>query len=184
MAEHQAILALLDAVDAEVGRLMAGGRLRPAFWRRVAEFTEEFIDGCHHGKEEQLLFPCLIQCGIPASGGPLSVMEREHVAGREMMQAIVRASVRGDGALLCEVARRYVRFKRDHIEKEDNVLFEIARQALSAEQAARLRERFAQFDARVPPAILTARLARELCEEVGVVFDRPRGRAWVGGFKR
>jgi len=41
-------------------------------------FLKEFADKCHHGKEEGLLFPALIQAGLPEKGGPIGVMLADH----------------------------------------------------------------------------------------------------------
>jgi hemerythrin-like domain-containing protein len=34
-------------------------------------FLKEFADRCHHGKEEDFLFPALEKAGIKKEGGPI-----------------------------------------------------------------------------------------------------------------
>src|SRR3546814_14752985 len=50
-------------------------------------FLREFADTCHHGKEEGLLFRAMIEAGLSADGGPISVMLSEN----EQVRAVVRA---------------------------------------------------------------------------------------------
>ena len=44
----------------------------------MVDFTRNFTDGCHHAKEEKLLFP-LLEERDAAAGGPVSVTDFERV---------------------------------------------------------------------------------------------------------
>ena len=50
-----------------------------------------FADKCHHGKEEDVLFPELEKAGIARQGGPIGVMLHEHVSGREFIRRMSEA---------------------------------------------------------------------------------------------
>lgn len=48
----------------------------------IMEFLMVFVDKCHHGKEEDFLFPALEAAGVARDGGPIGVMLHEHERGR------------------------------------------------------------------------------------------------------
>jgi len=144
--EHQTILVVLGVMDAEQHRLVDGALVRRPFWAAVLEFLEHYADRCHHGKEEQLLFVELERAGLPAEHGPTACMRKEHEIGRQSRQAMVAAVREGDGAALATAAGGYVELLREHIAKEDQVLFPMAKSVLDQAAVARLRRGFARVD--------------------------------------
>ena len=54
-------------------------------------FIRLFADACHHGQEEDLLFPELEAQGMSRTGGPIAVMLQEHQMGRAYVQQMVKA---------------------------------------------------------------------------------------------
>ena len=130
MAEHRVIESVLDAIECELSSGDSSA-FRADFWQQVAEFAANYADRRHHGKEEEVLFPMLREAGLP-----------EHVQGRELVGQLRQAAQDGRAEPTYAAARGYVHLLRDHIAKEDQVLFEMARQMLSAEQVERLREGF------------------------------------------
>ena len=98
------------------------------------KFIRLFADACHHGKEEDLLFTTLEEHGMPRDAGPIAVMLYEHRLGREHVAAMVaalpgaRRAEEGAVPRLVNAGRSYVELIRNHILKEDNVLFDMADQ--------------------------------------------------------
>ncbi len=129
--EHEIILRTL-AVAERLGRALAAGEPvdRDALaW--VVDFFRTFADRCHHGKEEQHLFPALERHGIPREGGPIGTMLDEHEQGRRFLAAMGA----GDDRTIAEAIHGYAQLLRAHIDKENDVLFPMAEQILSeAEQ--------------------------------------------------
>jgi hemerythrin-like domain-containing protein len=157
--EHRVIQSVLGAMEREAESLQGDGPVRTRFWLGVSEFLEKFADGCHHAKEEDLLFPALAECGIPEEGGPIGVMKDEHVQGRRLRQRIHAAATDGDGSSLLAASRGFVFLLREHIHKEETVLFQMARHALGAEKTAELEEAFAGKDPGSEYVSLAARLS-------------------------
>ncbi|MBX3462971.1 MAG: hemerythrin domain-containing protein [Planctomycetes bacterium] len=145
-AEHQTILAVLAAMAAEQRALFDGGPVREPFWQAALEFLAGYADRCHHGKEEQLLFAELEQAGMSRERGPTACMRAEHDMGRQARQAMVEALQDHDAPRLAEAAGGYVALLRDHIDKEDHVLFPLARSMLDAAAVARLQAGFARVE--------------------------------------
>jgi hemerythrin-like domain-containing protein len=131
--EHEAILAVADAMQALIAAAGAGRWDVDAFQDCVT-FIRLFADACHHGKEEDLLFPELEQAGLPRHQGPIAVMLEEHRQGRAFARhmagalAGARAGDRDAQATLRNAATGYVNLIRGHIHKEDHILFEMADQ--------------------------------------------------------
>ncbi len=92
MTEHRLIERVLMALETAARRLMAGQPLRAGFFLDATEFLQGFADGCHHWKEETVLFPALIAHGMPSRGGPVAVMLSEHEQGRAFVRALQEAA--------------------------------------------------------------------------------------------
>jgi hemerythrin-like domain-containing protein len=111
-----------------------------------------FADKCHHGKEEDILFPVLESRGIPRSEGPIGVMLQEHEQGRNLIKKMSRAIEnieKGDKngyMLFSENASYYVELLEAHISKEDNVLYPIGRNVLNEEDFEKLLESFEKIE--------------------------------------
>ena len=139
--DHRVIEQVLDALE-KLAQAPALSALDP--WEKAIDFIRNFADKCHHLKEEKLLFPAMEQHGIPLEGGPLGVMLAEHEEGRGYVKAMAAAltiAAKDPAAAkksLQETARAYVRFLREHIQKEDDILFNMADGVLSAEEQKEL----------------------------------------------
>ncbi len=145
--EHRGVERMLAIVEAAGKRLEAGGDVPADLYLNAIDFFRGFTDGCHHAKEEEKLFPALERRGVPREGGPIGVMLAEHEQGRAYVRAMAEASGRyakGDKsavAALIENGRGYAGLLRQHIAKEDGILFPMADKVLSgAEQAQLLKE--------------------------------------------
>ena len=146
MGEHRVIeqvLAVLEEIAASAER---DGVIDTAAARDALDFFRTFADGCHHAKEERHLFPLLESRGLPREGGPTGVMLHEHDQGRTLtraMDAAVEALAAGRPGAAQELeraARQHVQHLRQHIAKENQVLFPMARQLLAAADLGALQE--------------------------------------------
>ena len=145
--EHDAILKMLDATEEAARRIGAGGTVKVETLEGLIEFFRLFADKCHHGKEEDLLFPLLESRGMPRVGGPTGVMLHEHEQGRALIKRMVEAAAgcrRGEKAeaAWAEAARGYTELLRQHIHKENNILFVMAENMLSPDEQKQLAAEF------------------------------------------
>jgi hemerythrin-like domain-containing protein len=137
MNEHRRIEAGLDALDAWVGRLQAGSAPPLSDLRDFVRFIQAFADRTHHGKEEDILFEVMVREGFPREGGPIAVMLMEHDEGRAHVKVLAEAAEAGaelSGEALDRVAAAghgYTGLLRAHIQKEDQILYPMARAQLS-----------------------------------------------------
>jgi cyclohexa-1,5-dienecarbonyl-CoA hydratase len=150
--DHEAILRMLDALEVASERLCVGPAPSTDTLDAIGEFLGTFADRCHHAKEEGLLFPALEARGIPRDGGPLGVMLLEHDAGRRHLAALrSAAAARRAGAPGAVEAWRaaagdYAALLREHIEKENEVLFPMADELFAPAELEALAARFPEVE--------------------------------------
>lgn len=151
--EHQVISKVLDCFEIALGEAREAGALDGPIFEKFVDFFRGFADQCHHCKEEDRLFPVLVSAGIPNEGGPIGCMLAEHEQARAFVRAIaerLEAAGRGDGAaidVLIEHGERFVDLMRNHIAKEDNVLFTMADGILDGSQVGRLIRSYEEAEA-------------------------------------
>ncbi len=136
--EHAVILRVLDAADQERRLLERGAPLREAFWRSYLDFLEHYADNCHHSKEEDGLFAALEAGGLPSDVGPTSAMRMEHVELRSCRARLAEALTSDDVETICHLVKLGTDGLRLHIERENNVLFPLARQLLNDSEMKRV----------------------------------------------
>jgi hemerythrin-like domain-containing protein len=141
--EHRVILRGLVVLESAADRLTKGEALPDGWWERLIRLFRAFADLNHHAKEERHLFPALAKAGVPAEGGPVAVMLAEHAEGRLFIQAMQTAEV----ARRVEAARGYIRLLRDHIEKENGVLFPLTEAVLEERAVQALAHEFETVEA-------------------------------------
>ncbi len=152
-AEHKAIRTALILLDILRNKIESEGVADIEKLERLAEFFSIFADKCHHGKEENMLFPELERVGIPRENGPIGVMLAEHELGRDYIR-IINESIKSykanpDSPVLekmIEAIKGYIDLLEQHIYKENNVLFVIADMNLSDETQKELFEKFEEFE--------------------------------------
>ncbi len=148
--EHRLIEQVLDCLDEAACRLDDGEEIDADFFIDAAEFVAVFSDGSHHRKEEDILFVAMTAKDMPQDSGPVAVMLQEHVEGRRLTAAFRSAAEQmktGDTSAAMDVihnAMDYVNLLREHIFKEDNVLFPMADQLLVGDDERTVSEKFEQ----------------------------------------
>jgi hemerythrin-like domain-containing protein len=140
MAEHRIIERVIAVLDTAAQRVEQNQTVRPGFFLDAADFIKGFADGCHHRKEEGVLFKAMIAHGVPDRGGPIGVMMDEHEQGRAYTQGMRQATqtwLSGDPSARAAIvanARGYATLLRQHIRKEDNILFPMADRVIPASE--------------------------------------------------
>lgn len=170
-AEHDVILDVLAALETIDRAVARGAELDRASATSVIEFLRVFVDRCHHGKEEELFFAALEARGFPREAGPLLVMQSEHARGRTLVASMQTALAADDAKAFAEAGDALVTLLREHIAKENGVLFPMGDSALTeASQKALVAafERFEHADMAAGTHERFLATARELCERHGV----------------
>ncbi|MCA9450627.1 MAG: hemerythrin domain-containing protein [Candidatus Omnitrophica bacterium] len=152
MKEHRIIEQVLNCLEKIAEEAKVNGKLEEDQVEEALDFFKKFADACHHGKEEDCLFPLIHERGIPKDGGPIGQMLLEHKLGREAirkMEDAIPAASEGNPialAIFLEGARDFVQLLRSHIQKEDQVLFPMANQVLSSEDQEKVSASFQEAE--------------------------------------
>jgi len=150
--EHRVIEQVLNCLEIIAKQGEAEAKLDVGSANQAIDFFRNFADRCHHGKEEDCLFPMLEQKGFSPVEGPTGVMRQEHETGRQFIHAMeeaVSAVTAGDSQAMgafASNARAFIQLLRDHIQKEDHCLFEMADQALSEQEQQQVMDSFANVE--------------------------------------
>jgi hemerythrin-like domain-containing protein len=156
MSEHQLIKQVLTALEERLHQVPF-----PAdFIADALDFFSQFADGLHHYKEEMGLFPAMVQNGVPLENGPVACMLHEHDEGRGYLKTIRESlpAVRG-GSTEAQTriqlnAAAYIEMLRNHIWKEDEILFQIALRILPEAAMKELEAKFSDpSNAKIAPEV-------------------------------
>jgi hemerythrin-like domain-containing protein len=130
--EHRVIERVIASLEKGTTKLEHGQPVPASFFLDAADFIKGFADGCHHKKEEGVLFKSMADHGMPVQGSPVGVMLMEHEQGRVFTRGMRAAAERyqaGDASAAADIianARGYTQLLTAHIFKEDNILFPMA----------------------------------------------------------
>lgn len=150
--EHRIIERVLTALQVAAERVSRGEEMRPAFFVNAALFIKNFADGCHHNKEEGVLFIAMNEAGMPTEGGPIGVMLAEHEQGRLFTREMKDAAQKWEAgdlsarAAVVQNALGYVALLRQHINKENNILFPMADCVIPSERQEKVTKDFERIE--------------------------------------
>jgi hemerythrin-like domain-containing protein len=146
--EHDVILQALAVLDTLATRIAGNDVPASEDLGGLLEFFTVFADGCHHVKEEKILFPALEAAGLARGRGPVGVLLEQHDQGRRLVGILRRElpALERDAAAgqrFAAAAREYVAMLEQHIAMENEGLFAVADGMLTDDQD---REITAAFD--------------------------------------
>src|SRR3990167_7298758 len=142
--EHQAVLLALDILEKICRKLEAKEKVDPKHQEEILEFIKIFVDKCHHGKEEDLLFPAMEEVGIPKEEGPIGMMLMEHDVGRSYVKGMSE-NIPNPEKFIGD-ARGYIELLKQHIEKENNILYQMADSNISQTKDGELLKEFDKLE--------------------------------------
>jgi hemerythrin-like domain-containing protein len=145
--EHKAVLRMLTVLEGLVARIGKGETPSADDLQKVVEFLRVFVDRCHHGKEEQLLFPALRKVADADTQRLIDRLLDEHEEGRAhaaTLAAVAGFAPAAGAAVRTAPACRpgeeaeyamngYIALLRPHIAAEQMTLFPTADKILPAE---------------------------------------------------
>jgi hemerythrin-like domain-containing protein len=138
--EHQAILLTLSIMERIISQIQMGKNLPERDITGILDFLRAFADKCHHGKEEGILFPELQKTGVPELLGSVRVMLSEHEKGRALITKMNECFP--DHQSFAQTAIEYIVLLKNHIHKEDNILFPMAEKLIPQPEMNRIFRRF------------------------------------------
>jgi hemerythrin-like domain-containing protein len=153
MKEHRLIERALDAMEGWLTTLSpernSDDRAQLA---RFVSFIRGFADAYHHGKEEDILFVAMVEHGFPRQAGPIAMMLHEHDLGRSLVSVLDGLAQQSttwskeDHGTLAHTVREFSTLLRQHIQKEDQVLYPMADARLPEPVKEEMFRRFQAFE--------------------------------------
>jgi hemerythrin-like domain-containing protein len=149
MQEHEGIMLMLNIMRKVADKIDKTQELNKEHTQKILEFLKIFADKCHHGKEEDILFPVLESKGIPRDKGPIGVMLYEHKVGRGFIKDMSEDFDKyktGDKTALTKISNSMRSYINGHIHKENNILFPMGDRVLSDQLQSELLEKFEKLE--------------------------------------
>lgn len=146
--DHTHILRLIDVMET----IVTTKQFEIDDIKQIVSLIKNYADGLHHAKEENLLFPLLTQRGFSDQQGPVAVMLYEHTIGRNYVSGIskgIEDYEHGDENAANTIFTNmtgYISLLRNHIAKENNILFPMADRALTEKDQENLLKEFSKVE--------------------------------------
>ena len=147
--EHKGINLMLNIMEGICKKLQKGEKVDTSHLDSILEFLQVFVDKCHHTKEEDILFPAILQTEQGSTlQDSIDILNKEHTKGRRAVKNISNAILeykkgRADTLEMEENILKYAHHLRKHIDKENYFFFPIADIILNLEVQ---KELFKEFD--------------------------------------
>jgi hemerythrin-like domain-containing protein len=142
--EHETILRALDAFERFLRRIEEGAAIDQQELVRFVIFFNDFADGWHHAREEEVLLPALTRHGYAKSSGVLLHIRDQHRRERALffrLKRVVADSLPWSSHRirdLLEASREIIAFERNHIQKETDLLYPAAAKELEGDNSSAL----------------------------------------------
>ena len=148
MNDHAIIekcLVLLEK-QAEKGNLMS-----KKIVKLLMEVLYDYGELCHNQKEEQIYFPLLLERGLPPQG-PIGVMLQEHQMERDYIKKIndsldLMETKNFYDPSLKEIIIKYAELTKNHIWKENDILYPMGRRIINSQDEDYLAQEFLKIEA-------------------------------------
>jgi hemerythrin-like domain-containing protein len=147
LEEHVIISEVIKVLDIAAEKLAAGEKIKPEIFEKILDIIKNFADRCHHGKEEDVLFP-LISERDAKQAQVIKFFLEDHLKGRNFVRGMREALAKNDADGIVKNAKGYTGLLPTHIKKE-NAIFPRWIQPLPEETKEELSERFEDIEKKV-----------------------------------
>jgi branched-chain amino acid transport system ATP-binding protein len=136
-SEHQNLAAVLYSMEQLIAQIDSGKHADFAVFHGLFTYIDRFLDRYHHPKENDFLFPRLLQ-RAPESAELISKLGQQHHQGAklftEMLKALSAYEFCGESEYPAfrELVLRYCQFERDHAQLEEHEILPRALEVLEA----------------------------------------------------
>jgi branched-chain amino acid transport system ATP-binding protein len=144
--DHRNLWRIAATIDIVADEMEGGSKVDPAFFNSVFDYIEQFMDACHHTKEDDYLFPVL-RARSPEAAAVLDRLQAEHRNGPEILKSLrVKLAATAAGSLgnadFAAALRIYTQSLKSHISTEEKDAMPLARELLSADDWAGIDRAF------------------------------------------
>lgn len=147
--EHESIVIFLNILEAILSMMQSAKQVSLVDLEWLFEFNRDYILKCHNGKEEFVLFPALEGIEVPQESiNPL--IEEHEIAWSisKTMRGLIQDCIEGKRDAewdVIDLGRSYINFMREHIDKEETMLYPLIDEYISRDVDEYLDLRFSLF---------------------------------------
>ena len=148
-SEHKNLGAVLYSMEHLVEEIENGKQADLRVFHGLFTYIDRFLDRYHHPKENEFLFPCLLE-RAPACKPLVQTLGQQHRDGEylfvEMLKALSAYEFSGadEFAPFAAAVRKYAEFEREHARLEEKEILPLARESLLDEDWARIDAAFGE----------------------------------------
>lgn len=145
--EHKNILKVIALLEIEHENL-AKGKLRADFILKAIDFIKNYADKLHHAKEEDIFFK-EFEAKVAHSSthcNPVPQMLFEHDNGRTFVKEIIAGVQSKDIEKISENIANYCNLLKEHISKEDDILYPMIDEVLDTKKQSEILKKFEKID--------------------------------------
>lgn len=152
--EHRLILRMLAVLERNALATSAGTFSDYLFYLDGVDFIRNYADRFHHAKEEDVLFEALVKNGMPRENSPVAAMLMEHDQGRAHVKAmelavlLAQSGEPGQDGIIAANALAYVELLKEHIAKEDDILYPLAERLIPEEMRDEIQNGYEKAEAK------------------------------------
>jgi hemerythrin-like domain-containing protein len=155
--EHKMILRVLDVLDAIGVAISNAQKIDENDVDRLLDFLRWFGDSHHQAKEETILFPAL-KAADAAQARHLEHLMLEHDQERARIEDLEKDLRLGQLSELVSKSTHLSSILRNHIYKEDDILFETVNSILDTKEDDDVLDRLNGFETSLDKEILAEKL--------------------------
>jgi hemerythrin-like domain-containing protein len=143
--EHQNIEKLLLVLEHELEVFDRGGRPDYEILQTIIQYFQDYPESCHHPKEERIFEK--LKARDPAAAQRFGDVEAEHAVETKRLSSFARAVeyILADQEFLREnfhlAVQDFIEHQREHLKKEERLLFPAALSVLRSEDWAEIDAR-------------------------------------------
>lgn len=142
MSEHDNILEFADILEQNIEKADEN------WLKKAIDFIRNYADKFHHAKEEDILFKEFLKCVDEGKAhcNPVEQMLFEHNIGRENVKKMEEGLKEKDKSKVKEGAIGYISLIREHINKENNILYPMIEDILSENVKKKMLTKFKSIE--------------------------------------
>lgn len=155
MEEHAILNMALDGTDRYVAAMRRGGACDAAFVRRMLVLMRGFAAACHQRKEEQALYPALVEFQGPGVREAVATLAGEHADVRDLLRILeedLDEAEKGESGCvqaMTETLSAYSSLMRAHLAREERMVYPLVRR-LPGRRQDEIIHRFANIEEEMP----------------------------------
>ncbi|MBS3075307.1 hemerythrin domain-containing protein [Candidatus Pacearchaeota archaeon] len=150
--EHKNILLVIDLIIDKSDKIQSEDKASPLskdnekFWIEIVEFIRNYADKFHHAKEEEILFKEFCKKESELHCNPVEQMLYEHDLGRKFVKELEEGIKENNKEKISENALGYANLLKEHIFKEDDILYPMAEEVLDEKTKGAIIKKFRDIE--------------------------------------